>query len=100
MADNGNITDTCTGRKGLHLNFSGAIQLVKNFASFMKTFWSVKGCSGISNLIPESAHPLTLLSDRAFESSKTAVLSNNDISHCLSRNVSESDNTTYQSAEA
>ena len=34
--DNRNITDQCIGRKGLHLNFSGAIQLAKKILNFIK----------------------------------------------------------------
>ena len=34
--DNRNITDRCIGRKGLHLNISGTIQLAKNFLNFIK----------------------------------------------------------------
>ena len=41
--------------------------------------------------MPEPAHHLTLFSDVAFEHSKTtAILSDNDISHGLSKNVSKS----------
>ena len=38
VVDNRNITDRCIGRKGLHLNISGAIQLAKNFLNFIKKF--------------------------------------------------------------
>ena len=38
VVDNRNITDRCIGRKGLHLNISGTIQLAKNFLNFIKTF--------------------------------------------------------------
>ena len=60
----------------------------------------MKGCSGISNLIPEPAHPLNLFSDVAFKrSNATAILSVHDISHSLSRNISGSAYITCQSAE-
>ena len=60
----------------------------------------MEGFSGISNLMPEPAHPLTLFSDVASERSKTtAILSDNDISHRLSRNVSGSDYITCQSVQ-
>ena len=36
VVDNRNISDCYTGRKGLHLNFSRAIQLDRNFANFIK----------------------------------------------------------------
>ena len=36
--DNINITDRCIGRKWLHLNFSGTIQLAKDFVNFNKKF--------------------------------------------------------------
>ena len=38
VVDNRNITDGCTGRKGLHLNISGTIKLAKNFLNFIKRF--------------------------------------------------------------
>ena len=38
VVDNRNITDRCIGRKGLHLNISGTIQLAKNFLNFIKKF--------------------------------------------------------------
>ena len=38
VVDNRNITDRCIGRKGPHLNFSGTIQLAKNFVNFTKKF--------------------------------------------------------------
>ena len=60
-------------------------------------------CSGISNLIPEHVLSLTyvrLFSDVAFERSKTtAILSDNDVSHGLPRNVSGSDFITCQYVE-
>ena len=60
----------------------------------------MRGCSGTSNLIPEPAHPLTLFSDVGPERSKTtAILSDNDISHSLSRNVSGSVSIICQSVE-
>ena len=94
MVDNRNITDHCIGRKGLYLNFSGTIQLAKNFVNF------VKGFSGISNPILEPEHPLTLFSEVAFERSKiTAILSVHDISHSLSRNISGSASINCQSVE-
>ena len=36
VVDNRNITYRCIGRKGLHLNISGTIQLAKNFLNFIK----------------------------------------------------------------
>ena len=36
VVDNRNITDRCIGRKRLHLNISGKIQLAKNFLDFIK----------------------------------------------------------------
>ena len=36
--DSRNITDPCNGRKGLYLNISGTIQLVKNFLNCIKNF--------------------------------------------------------------
>ena len=91
MVDIGNIKIRCICRKELHLNFSGAIQLAKNFEIFTKTFWSVKACSSISNLIQENAQPLTLLTDVAYEHTKTtAILSDNEISHGQPRNLSDS----------
>ena len=60
----------------------------------------MRGCSGISNLIPESAHPLTLFYDVTSERSKTtAILSDHDIPHSLSRNVNGSVSITCQSLE-
>ena len=60
----------------------------------------MRGCSGISNLIPEPAHPLTLFSDVASERSKTtAILSDHDVPHSLSRNVNGSVSITCQSLE-
>ena len=38
VADNKNSTNCCTGRKRLHLSFSGTIQLAKNFENFIKKF--------------------------------------------------------------
>ena len=38
VVDNRNITDCCIGRKGLHLNISGTIQLAKIFLNFIKRF--------------------------------------------------------------
>ena len=91
IVDNGNITDRCIGRKGFHLNFSGTIQLAKTFVNF----WSVKGCSGISN-----SYPFILFSDVEFKHSKTTVtLSDHYISHNLSRNISRSASITCQSVE-
>ena len=60
VVDNRNISDRCICRKGLHLNFSRATQLADNFAIFFLNFSSVKGYSGMSNLIPEPGYPLTL----------------------------------------
>ena len=98
VVDSRNITDPCNGRKGLYLNISGTIQLVKNFLNCIKNFWSVRACSGINNLIPEPAHPLTLFSDAASERSKTtAILSDHDIPHRLSGNVNGSVFITCQS---
>ena len=60
----------------------------------------MRGCTGISNLIPEVTHPLTLFSDVASERSKTtAILSDHDIPHSLSRNVNGSVSITCQSLE-
>ena len=60
----------------------------------------MRGCSGISNLIPEPAHSLTLFSDVASRRSKTtAILSDHDIPYSLSRNVSGSVSVTCQSLE-
>ena len=60
----------------------------------------MRRCSGINNLIPEPAHPLTLFSDVASERSKTtAILSDHDIPHSLSRNVNGSVSITCQSLE-
>ena len=57
-------------------------------------------CSDISNLIPEPAQHLTVFSDVASECSKTTtILSDGDISHSLSRNVSGSVFITCQSVE-
>ena len=58
--DNRDIRDRCIGRKGLNLNISGTIQLAKKFLNSIKQFGSVRGCSDISNVIPESAYPLIL----------------------------------------
>ena len=100
VVGNRNIADRCIGRKRLHLNIFGTIQLAKNFFNFLKKFRSVRGCSGISNLTPEPAHPLTLFSDVASERSKTtAILSDHDIPHSLSRNVNGSVSITCQSLE-
>ena len=102
MINNRIIADRCIGRKafGLHLNFSGEIQLATSFENFTKKIWSVKGCSCISKLILEPAHPFSLFSDVAYERSKTtAILSDNDISHGLSRNVSGLFSITGQSVE-
>ena len=38
VVDNRNTADYCIGRKELHLNFSGTIQLAKNFLNFIKKF--------------------------------------------------------------
>ena len=58
----------------------------------------MRGCSCISNLLPEPAHPLTLFSDVASERSKsTAMLSDHDIPPSLSRNVNGSVSITCQS---
>ena len=60
----------------------------------------MRECSGISNLIPEPAYPLSLFSDVASEHSKTtAILSDHDIPHSLSRNVNGSVSITCQSLE-
>ena len=60
----------------------------------------MRGYSGISNRVPEPAHPLNLFSDVASERSKTiAVLSGHDIPHSLSGNVSGSVSITCQSFE-
>ena len=60
----------------------------------------MRGCSGISKLIPEPVHPLTLFSDVASERSKTtAILSDHDIPHSLSRNVNGSVSITCQFLE-
>ena len=60
----------------------------------------MRGCSGINNLTPEPAHPLTLFSDVASELSKTtAILNDHDIPHSLSRNVNGSVSITCQSVE-
>ena len=97
VVDNRNITDRCIGRKGLYLNFSEAIQLAKYFVNFTKNFWSLKGCSSISNSIPGPAHPLTLSSNVEFERSKTTtVLSDHDIFLSLSRNISRPVSITCQ----
>ena len=68
--------------------------------SLTNKFWSVRGCWGISNLIPEPAHSLTLFSDVASERSKiTSILSDHDIPHCLSRNLNGSVSITCQCLE-
>ena len=60
----------------------------------------MRGCSGISNLIPEPAHPLTLFSEVASERSKTtAILSDHDVPHSLSRNINGSVSISCQSLE-
>ena len=60
----------------------------------------MKGCSGISKSLPEPAHHLILFSDVVSEGSKTtAILSDYDISHSLSRNISGSVSVTCQSVE-
>ena len=60
----------------------------------------MRGCSGISNLIPKPAHPLTLFSDVTSERLKMlAILSDHDNPHSLSRNVNESVSITCQSLE-
>ena len=60
----------------------------------------MKGCSGISNSVPEPAHRLTLYSDVSFERSKTAaILSDHDISHSLSRNIMDQFSITFQSLQ-
>ena len=60
----------------------------------------MRRCSGISNLTPEPAHPLTLFPDVASERSKTtAILCDHDIPHILSRNVNGSISITCQSLE-
>ena len=60
----------------------------------------MRGCSGISNLIRESAYLLTLFSNVASEHSKTtAILSDHDFSLSLSTNVSGSVSITCQSLE-
>ena len=60
----------------------------------------MRECSGISNLMPEPAHSLTLFSDVASERSKTAaILSDHDIPHSLSRNVNGSASIISQSLE-
>ena len=60
----------------------------------------MRGCSGISNLIPEPAHPLTLFSDVTSEPSKvTAILRDHDTPHSLCRNVNELVSITCQSLE-
>ena len=67
MVGNRNTRDNCIGRIGLHLSFSRAVRLTKKFANFMKISPSVKRFSGISNFIPECAHPLTFFTGVAFE---------------------------------
>ena len=58
------------------------------------------GCSAIGNLIPEPAHPFTLFYDVSSERSKTtAILSDHDIPHSLSKNVNGSVSITCQSLE-
>ena len=60
----------------------------------------MRECSGISNLIPEPSHPLTLFSDVTTERSKaTAILRDHDIPHSLCRNVNELVSITCQSLE-
>ena len=60
----------------------------------------MRGCSGISNLIRESAYLLTLFSNVASEHSKTtALLSDHDFPLSLSTNVSGSVSITCQSLE-
>ena len=60
----------------------------------------MRGCSGISNLIPEPAHPFPLFYDVASERSKTTtILSDHDIPHSLSKNVNGSVSITCQSLE-
>ena len=60
----------------------------------------MRGCLGISNLIPEPAHPLTFFSDVASERSKTtAIVGDHDIPHSLSRIVNGSVSITCQSLE-
>ena len=58
----------------------------------------MKGCSG--NLIPHPANSLAFFSDVSLERSETtAILSDMDISHSLSRNASGSDFITCQYVE-
>ena len=38
VVGNRNIADRCIGRKGLHLNIFGTIQLAKNFLNLLKSF--------------------------------------------------------------
>ena len=64
VVDNRNIINCCICRRELHLKFSGTIQLAKIFCEFWKVkvkvkFWSVKNCSGISNIIQAPVHLLT-----------------------------------------
>ena len=59
----------------------------------------MRGWSGISNLIPEPAHPLTLFSDVQIRSKTTEILSDHDIPHSLSRNVNGLVSITCQSFE-
>ena len=100
LVNNRNITDRCIGRNGHHLNFSGTIQLAKNFVNFIKKLKSVKEYPDICNLMPESAYPLTYFSDKAFErSTTTAVVSDNDISHGLCKNMSGSVSIACQYVE-
>ena len=60
----------------------------------------MRGCSGISNLIPEPAYLFTIFSDVASERLKTtAILSDHGIPHSLSRNVNGSVSISCQSLE-
>ena len=60
----------------------------------------MRGCSGISNLIAEPAHPFPLFYDVASERSKTtAILRDHDIPHSLPKNVNGSVSITCQSSE-
>ena len=94
VVHNRNITDRCIGRKGLHLNISGTIQFAKNFLNFKK----VLKCERMFRHQP--AQHLTVFLDVASECSKTtSILSDGDISHSLSRNVSGSVFITCQSVE-
>ena len=87
VVENRNIADRFIGRIGLRLNFSRTIILHKSFANF-KMFWIVKRSSGFSKLISESAHPLTLIFDVAFECSKITIIISHNIFQSFSRNVS------------